>query len=254
MDLKNLKIDLIGVGGIGGWLVQPLMTHLNHLVGKKELASVDIVVIDGDKYEQKNEDRQVFDKLGNKAQITVDRLREQFSNLMPTWKGEYVTTKNVKSLIKDGHIVLVAVDNHATRKLINEHVKTLKDIIVISGGNDGVEPHKKLDGTAGTVQVYIREDGKDKLLPLANRYHPEIGDPDDVNPGELDRSAGCQAMAPGTPQIVVTNFAMASAMFNALYAVLQNKADYDEVYVSTIRNQSRPVFRTNKQKANAGGK
>jgi len=87
-----------------------------------------------------------------------------------------------------GDIVVLAVDNHATRKLVTDHcAERLRDVCLVSGGNDGIEERAdgtRLRGTYGGCQVYLRRDGVD-VTPSLSRYHAEIREPADKAPDEL---------------------------------------------------------------------
>ncbi len=247
---QNLKVDVVGLGGIGGWLITPLATFLNHEVKQKKYGTVDLTLIDGDKYEPKNKNRQVFTDLGNKAEITAERLSEANDELMISARGEYVVPTNVQRMLRDGTIIFLCVDNHNSRKLVTDHCKTLKNVTLISGGNDGVDPKNNLDGLSGNIQVYIRKNGKDLTLPLDNKYHPEIARPVDLNPGDGVQRHGCQVIIDTSPQIVFTNFMVADMMLRAFYAAITSGVSYDEVYGNVTRNSSRVVNRREKKESN----
>ena len=59
---------------------------------------------------------------------------------------EYVTEENIAQIITEKTYVLLAVDNHATRKLVSDHCGTKESVTLISGG---------IGGSMGHVQVYI---------------------------------------------------------------------------------------------------
>lgn len=221
---KPLKVKVIGCGGIGLCLLDPLCRFLNY----GGYPSVEVSLIDGDEYEERNRERQHFTTLGPKASVTADRLREHFPSIMFWDHPVYVADHNIISLIRENDTVLSCVDNHKTRKLVNDRALELDNITVISGGNDYVD---------GNVQVHIRRNGEDLTLPIANRYHPEIVSPQDKNPGEEEREGeGCQVLAAADPQLIITNNAVAAVMLKAFYGVLQghhekNPADFSEFYV-----------------------
>lgn len=205
---KGLKIKVIGCGGIGSWLVDPLCTLLNF----SSIPSVEVSLIDGDIYEERNRERQNFGEIGPKASVTANRLRERFPRLMFWDHPVYLTDANIITHVREGDIVAVCVDNHKTRKLISERAEELENITVVSGGNEL---------TDGNVLLYVRRDGENVTLPLANKYHPELLNPGDKNPGD-EKEKGCQVMAAVEPQLVATNFAAASHMLNELYKIVTN--------------------------------
>ena len=220
-----LEIKAIGIGGIGCALLPFLCRYLQYSGDKAR-----ITLIDGDSFERSNAARQAFTRLGNKAEVKARELAQEFENLSLRAAPEFVTPENVSGLLKEGDIIFLMVDNHASRKLVSGHAATLADVTLISGGNDF---------TDGNVQVYLRRDGRD-LTPSLSRYHPEIAQPQDRNPGELSCE---ELMAQGAPQLLFTNLMVASMMLNAFYAFTQERLDYSEVYLDILENLTRPVSR-----------
>lgn len=198
--MKQVKV--VGIGGIGTALLPFLCRYLNH---KGEDCRV--TLIDGDDFEHKNETRQSFKSLGNKAKVKAAELAEEFKNISFRSVSEFVTPENVDTLIEEDDIVLAGVDNHKTRKLLSDHCGILDNVILVSGGNEL---------TDGNVQAYIRREGKNITSPLT-KYHPEIRNPADKNPGELTCEE--RAQLPGGQQIIVTNMAVAYLIFANYYLI-----------------------------------
>ncbi len=241
---QPLRVAVLGLGGIGGWVATPLATYLNHEVKIGTYPSVELTLIDGDKYEPKNKARQVFSTIGNKAEVTAERLSADLDELLITVVKDYVTPANIARHVGEGQIILSCVDNHNSRKMLSNHCSKLKNVTLISGGNDGVEPANGLDGLSGNIQVYIRRDGKDVTLPLDNKFHPEIDIPNDKNPGVEGRNEySCVVRVNTSPQIVFTNFMVADMMLRAFFASITSGVSYDEVYGNVTRNSSRVVTR-----------
>ncbi len=220
---KRLNVKVIGLGGLGSWLVAPLCHFLTYAYPGSH-----VTFIDGDAYEDKNRDRQVFSKFGNKAEITLERMRELYPKILFGARATYVHDENVVTLIRDGDIVMLGVDNHATRRLISDRCVELDNIVLISGGNEY---------TNGTVQLHIRRDGEDATLPIANEFHPEIEFPEDRNPHEQ----GCEELVDAEPQLIITNNLVAARMLSVLYAFLEDKAKYDLIYTDVESGNSRAV-------------
>ena len=161
-----LKVKVIGCGGIGTCLLDPLCRYLNF----SDNPNVEVSLIDGDTYEERNRERQIFQAAGPKASITAERLREEFNRLNFWDHPVYLGDHNTITLIREGDIIFSCVDNHKTRKLISDRAEELNDVVIISGGNDWED---------GNIQVHIRENGKNITVPVASRYHPEIMNPTD---------------------------------------------------------------------------
>jgi molybdopterin/thiamine biosynthesis adenylyltransferase len=189
-----------------------------------------LTLIDGDRFERSNAARQAFRRLGNKAEVKAEELAREFESLSLRAVPAYVTEDNVAQLILTGELVLLMVDNHASRHLVSRHAAALENLTLISGGNDYED---------GNVQIYMRRQGRD-LTPALSRYHPEIAHPRDQNPA----TQSCEElMAAGTPQLLFTNLMVAALMLNAFYAIRSQRLDYGEVYLDILKNVSRPVSR-----------
>jgi molybdopterin/thiamine biosynthesis adenylyltransferase len=236
LDLDRLtrgRVVVIGLGGIGLIVARYLALFLAAFRDRE----FRLVLCDGDAFEPANTYRMDVPDFANKAEAVARDLEARFgrTGLHLRWVTEYVTTKNAAKLIRAGDVVLAAVDNHATRRLIGRRCARLKDVVLISGGNDGVEGSQA--GTYGNVQVYARAGGRD-LHPPIERFHPELASPADTNPAELD----CLALGSGAaPQLLFVNLAVASAMCNALLRVLSPAdGDYDEVCLDILEGRCTP--------------
>lgn len=224
----NTSIKIIGMGGIGTALIEPLCRFLNYDKDNEYVVSI----IDGDGFEIKNRTRQSFDKIGNKAQVTVERLKPVFENILLKAICEFVTPKTISHLILDGDIVLMGVDNHKTRLLVSNHCLDLENVVLISGGNEL---------TDGNIQVFIKERGNNEKQPIANNMHPEILYPQDKRPDELS----CGDVVVSSPQIIFTNLTIAVFMLNAFYGYLTNGwLPYDEICIDILSGKASTRQRT----------
>lgn len=223
-----MEIIVIGLGGIGAALTPVLARYLEH----REGGPARLVLMDGDAYQPANRARQPFRRLGNKARVTAEDLARQFEGVSIRAVEAYVDAHNIAALIGEGCIVILAVDNHATRKVVSEHCAGLHEVTLLSGGNDF---------TDGNVQVFVRRDGVNVTQPLT-AFHPEIANPSDVSPADR----GCEVlMEEGEPQLLFTNLAIASALLNAFYTIVElGCVDYDEVYVDLRQARMVPVQRS----------
>jgi hypothetical protein len=233
---ENASVKLIGLGGVGGIAAR---------YGAMFLASLQcparLVLIDGDQFEASNATRMYFSAAGNKATVTRADLLDRFadSQLSLLAIPEYITPENIGRLIRKGDLVLCCVDNHATRKLLSDFcAANLKDVCLISGGNDGVGPDasgKLLRGTYGNVQIYLRRGGVE-LNPALTRYHAEIREPVDHLPSEKS----CTELVASVPQILFANLMTASAMLNALWLYLCGGLHYSELEFDIADGLMRP--------------
>lgn len=229
------SIKLIGLGGVGGIVARYAALFVASLAQPARL-----VLVDGDAFEASNSHRMIFGACGNKAQVTRDELatRVEHTALSLIAIEEYVTPENCARLIRSGDIVLMAVDNHATRKLVNDHCAGLEEVCLISGGNDGVEPDTGSGprrGTFGNVQIYLRRGGAD-AGPALTRFHPEIQHPADHLP-----TVSCTEQVASVPQILFANLAVASAMLNAFWLHLCGALHYGELAFDIADGLMRPT-------------
>lgn len=229
--MTTKKVKVIGLGGIGTYLVEPLVRYLSH-----QYDDVQVTLIDGDSYEEKNRNRQRFGKFDNKALVTVEELTPKFPKVHFKAKKEYLDDDNVISVIREGDIVFACVDNHATRKLISDRCEELDDVTLISGGNAY---------TDGNVILYRRENGKD-VGRAPTKLFKEIANPKDVNPATVvEKADGCVEMTEDNPQLLFTNNAIATTMCNVFYALEQGKASFEQVFVDILTQRSRPTPENN---------
>lgn len=236
----TLKIKVVGTGGIGLCLLPTLCRYLNY--NAEKFPAVEISLIDGDSFEERNRERQEFEVEGPKATITAIEYRAKFPRLMIWDNPTYVADHNVVNLIREKDVVLLCVDNHKTRKLISDRAEELNNVTVVSGGNDW---------TDGNVLVHIRRDGENLTPPLASKFHPEIMNPTDKHPGEVEDAQGCQVLAVSEPQLLITNNYIAANMLAALYNLIEEQQfqnvlkapeNYAELYcdLAALKTVTRP--------------
>lgn len=227
---QTRKIKVIGAGGIGSHLIEPLLRYLSYTDDHCE-----VTVVDGDAFEERNQQRQrVGSAAGcNKAVGVTNQLREQFPKVHLRAKDEYLTEDNVISTIRERDVVFLGVDNHATRKLVSNRCCELDNVLLISGGNAL---------TDGDVLIHWRRDGKNITPPIAETA-PEIASPKDKNPGEFTDAErqGCQQEAVAKPQLLFMNNDVASCMLNCYYAYDQGRLNFKRVFTDILTQARRAV-------------
>lgn len=220
-------VVVVGLGGIGSHLAEPLARFLSCQVQPPTL-----VLIDGDAYTRSNQSRQRADasELGmNKAAVQVARLTSQFPSLTITSREVFLDERNVHSCVLEKSCVFACVDNHATRKLLSDTVLRLRNAVLFSGGNDLVD---------GNVQVFQRRNGR-SLSPPLDKYHEEIRNPQDMNPAQMS----CEALArqPESAQVLMANLSAAALLLNAFYTLTRDEQLlYAEVYFDITKNAANP--------------
>lgn len=225
----RVRAKVIGAGGIGQRLLDPLCQVLNYGSRAYSFGDVTVSLIDGDTFEERNKPRQQFAERGNKAEIWVKGNQDRFPNLIFRTNPVYIDESNIGMLIQEGDVVFLCVDNHKTRRLVSRYCEEeLDNVTVINGGNGSYE---------GNVMVYIKRNGVNKTLPLhtakhpsGKPYHPEILNPpaDDVHPGETqEQHEGCLEQQADDPQLLIANNMAAAMMLNAFHGLLTGVFDSD---------------------------
>lgn len=193
---------MIGAGGTGTHLLPALLTYLRNY-HRNQGTEYQLVIADGDFFEDKNQTRQLFD-----ANLTMVNKAEAMLHMYPDQPiiavSRYVGAADIEQMVQDGDCVLICADNYSVRALVAEHAKTLDNVVVVNGGNELND---------GSVQLWVREGGKN-LTPAITFGHPEIKFRDDQ-----DRAAmTCQVAAqlPGGEQTILANMGSAFFMLNAV--------------------------------------
>jgi len=240
--MNQLKIKVIGLGGIGSQLVEQLCQFLHYykigLAGNENFARemgvenppiydiINITLIDGDSYEPRNRERQIFSRVGPKAEVKMLDLMEKYDSLSYSFVNEYVTEHNIQDIIGDGDVVFLCVDNHPTRRIVNDYCMIIPNIYLFSGGNGF---HR------ANVQRYIRRKNVD-LRPNLCRHHSEIEESTDGHPNTM----GCEALAQVEPQMIFANGTAALALCTAFYTeiILGIDTEISDVYSDLINGQT----------------
>jgi molybdopterin/thiamine biosynthesis adenylyltransferase len=197
-------IVVIGCGGIGTWLLGPLLRFLAALGFRGEVR-----LWDGDRYTPQNQSRQEF-AAGSvglpKAEVQAAAFRANYPALRIYAHPEYVLASNVQLAVPDRSLVFVCVDNHPARALVDLAAAQLPNVCIICAGNEKVD---------GNVHLFLRRAGKNLTVPLLAR-HPEIAKARAGDRAEL----GCEdRIAQGETQLLVTNFLAAAACIAAFHAL-----------------------------------
>ncbi len=237
--LTQGRIVVIGLGGIGSILARYLVLFLASLPDEFR-----VLLADGDRFEPDNTYRMDVPGYQNKAVAMDMELSQRFGRegLVIRSKAKYLRAENKDDLIREGDFMLLCVDNHATRKLASDRLSELESGALISAGNDGVGEGER--GTYGNIQVYARRNGETVAGAALDLFHPEIADPEDVSPDEMD----CMELAAqGAPQLLPINLAMASAMLSAVLRFLmppEGETIYDEVCLDILDATTVPQWLT----------
>jgi molybdopterin/thiamine biosynthesis adenylyltransferase len=194
---------LIGAGGTGSHFIAPVLAYL-HSWHNNQGGEWDLILIDGDNYEHKNLERQMFDPqfVGlNKAEALASMYSRYPVQAIP----KFVGAEDLKLIMDEGCVVFLGVDNFSVRALVEQRAYELEDVTIINAGNEK---------DSGSVQLWVRENGENKTPPISY-LHPEI-----AYSSSDDRSnMTCMEVAqmPGGEQLIIANMAAAQHMMTALW-------------------------------------
>lgn len=223
-------VILVGAGGTGSIIAEPMMRLLAyHPNGCKTL-----VIADGDKYENKNHERQMFSGRRNKAETTKRRLKNpaKACGVEVIAISDYLSAMNFTEIL-DGLpnelLVVTAVDNYASRREIIQILSDRKKLNFTV-----VDPGNELDH--GDVTTSIFRNGK-WLGPNPLKKHPKIAKPADRIP---DRG-GCTAAAKSAPQLLVSNFWAAGLSLAVIQALLDDQKYCDDTKFDIRKLRAGPI-------------
>ncbi len=219
-----MRVVVIGCGGVFTQIMIPLSQYLNYYIKD----DVEMVLCDGDIYEEKNKDRQLFSEFGNKAQSSCGILEPMFPEIKYRIVTDFVDKKNIKDLIKDGDIVVTTVDNHNTRMIIHNHIsQNRKNVLVIDGTNDYYD---------GNTMTYFVDDKGNVNGKLPHELHKEIANGESKAPFEMS----CEERSRDSdPQLVVTNFNNGAIILNNIVTAFEKKYVFNETFFDVTVNKSR---------------
>lgn len=150
--LLSSRVTVVGAGGLGGTLIE-LLARLG--VGR-------LRIIDGGSFAEDNLNRQVLcreDDIGKtKAEVARKRVKSINSSIEVRPRAVQLTRENAGELLKDSQVVVDAVDQIATRIILEDATENLKIPLV----------HGAIGGFLGELTTVLP--GKNTLSIL---YGPE---------------------------------------------------------------------------------
>ena len=205
------RIVFIGLGGIGSWLVEPVLRYFQPVCATA-------LFVDGDFIEAKNLARQSFaqsELRGTKADCLVWRMRAMFPDHKLNPFSAYVIAANVEHFVKEGDVVFLSPDNHAVRRVVSDEAQKRKNIVVFTSGNELYD---------GSCHVYIKTRGVELSKSFMARHPAEV-DP----PGP--RQGCAELIDMGAMQLIAVNFMLAAMTVMAMqlvysYGVYRTKDEF----------------------------
>ena len=159
--LKSARILVIGIGGVGGYVVESLVrSGIGH-----------IHIVDHDKIEETNLNRQIIALHSTLGSYKVDVMKERIKDINPealvVSNNSFVDENNINDLVKDIYCVIDACDTVATKISIIKTCKE-KNIPFISCMGTG----NKMDLT----RLKIMDIRKTSYDPLAKKIRKFVKD------------------------------------------------------------------------------
>lgn len=175
--LKNKKILIIGLGGVGGYVVESLVRS----------GIENITLVDYDKVDITNINRQIIALNSNIGKYKTELFKERILDINPnckvTIKNIFLTEENIEEIIDDFDFVIDACDTVNTKKAIIKICikKNIKFISSMGTGNK-IDPSKleivdirktSYDPLAKIIRKFIREEHiNEKIMVLTSSEQP----------------------------------------------------------------------------------
>lgn len=162
-QFKDFRVCVIGCGGLGGYVIE--------MLGRLGIGH--ITAVDGDVFEESNLNRQLIssEKLigKEKALAAKERMREVNSEVVVTPVVQFVREENCGDILAGHHIVVDALDNMTTRRILAKTCDTLGIPLIhgaIAGWYGQVSAIMPGDGTM--ARIYPGEENKGAEVELGN--------------------------------------------------------------------------------------
>lgn len=226
------SVHLLGLGGIGSHLAEPLVRLLAHHPN----GTRDVTFIDGDSYEEKNATRQLFDHRligNNKALATAEKMpfveirsiaafADENLLLDELMAAESRATRNGVSPEEWTPLIITAVDNMATRKMVAELLGQMmvNNFVWMDPGNE-----------YDTAMCYTWVKYRGKVVNASPmELFSNMRNPSDRIPG------GCSYETPSFPQLIVANATASLITLLCLNSLLDGHPWFDHVSADCKKN------------------
>lgn len=247
VDNCHFRIFQIGCGGTGSNLVQ----HIAQIISLAGNKHIEYTIVDPDILEMKNLKNQLFleDEVGEKkADILAERYSEAFDIPINSYSEKYIEKieefeKLMEYTINTSpyshrtlNILIGAVDNNATRKLMHSIFYKYPNILYIDAGNDSaivpndwttrsinqwtqeeIEEYEN-SGWNGQVCSGLRIGDKTYLIPVAEQFHGILDDEDTLFPSQVS----CSELSASEPQRIFVNKMSAFIVSNILNEIISS--------------------------------
>lgn len=198
--IKNLNILIVGIGGVGGYTLESLV----------RCGVENITIIDYDKVDSSNLNRQIISNLNNIGQLKVDVARKRYTNINDKLNLKamsiFLDKDNIDSInICQFDYVVDACDSVETKALLME-VCVSKNIKIISSMGTA----KKMDATKLSITT-LDKTNYDKLAKKLRSVVPKniqrkikvVSSTEQVKDINV---LGSNSFVPATSGLLITNY------------------------------------------------
>ena len=130
IQLLSSTVAVIGCGGLGGNVIEMLA----------RLGIGNLIVVDGDNFNEKNLNRQLLStekKIGqNKAEVAAARIKEINSGINSKSYPKFVDSANIQEVIQGADLVIDALDNIPARFVVEKACREYKIPFIHGAVND----------------------------------------------------------------------------------------------------------------------
>lgn len=110
--LRASRVCIVGCGGLGGYLIEELA----------RLGVGELTVVDGDRFEPSNLNRQLFASTDNVGCYKTDAARDRVRLINPEVSliavREFLSADNAETLLRDNRVVIDALDSAESRRVL----------------------------------------------------------------------------------------------------------------------------------------
>lgn len=242
-SFRPCNVVLVGCGGTGGWLAEPLARLLAFHPGAapfREAPGDNLLLVDGDRWESRNRERQACRSADvglHKVTTLAERVAAmELPDVRPWSIEEYLRTVDDVDLVLRNLptplLVICAVDNMAARvnvlRWLDEFCEGDWAFVSPGNGTGDVRGQVVLDGcVAGcalTASLLRRE---------------QYANPDDTG---QPATVSCAAAVPDAPQLITANMLAATLTLHVVHGLLTGGDFYQETMFDVHESRGLRVY------------
>ena len=157
-DIKNKKVLVIGLGGVGGYAVEGLIRS----------GIENITIVDNDIIDISNLNRQIITNHSNIGKYKTDEMESRILSINPNCRvkkvTKFLTMDNISSLFEDDYDYIIDACDTITIKLELIRISKNKNIKLISSMGTG----NKMDPTRFKI-IDVRKTNYDKIAKIVRK-------------------------------------------------------------------------------------